>query len=151
MRKRYTIAKHILKSHYAGELSEQRKKMATSKVTQEQVDEQMEIIIPDIDPDLMRKYVAYSRRNIFPIMEEEAREHLVKFYMDLRKMGEGKDAPVPVTARQLEALVRLAEASARVRLSNVVTMDDAKRTTKIVYSCMKQVGVDPSTELSMLM
>ncbi|MCC7576183.1 MAG: minichromosome maintenance protein MCM [Methanomethylovorans sp.] len=139
------IAKHILKSHYAGELSEQRKKLSTSKITQEQVDEQMEVIIPDIDPDLMRKYVAYSRRNIFPVMEEEARDHLVKFYMDLRKMGEGKDAPVPVTARQLEALVRLAEASARVRLSNVVNMDDARRTTKIVYSCMKQVGVDPST------
>jgi replicative DNA helicase Mcm len=139
------IARHILKSHYAGELSEQRKKMPTSKVTQEQVDEQMEIVIPDIDPDLMRKYVAYSRRNIFPVMEEEARDHLVKFYMDLRKMGEGKDSPVPVTARQLEALVRLAEASARVRLSSIVNMDDARRTTKIVYSCMKQVGVDPST------
>jgi replicative DNA helicase Mcm len=65
--------------------------------------------------------------------------------MDLRKMGDGKDAPVPVTARQLEALVRLAEASARLRLSNVATMDDAKRTTRIVYACLRQVGVDPDT------
>ncbi|MDY0387637.1 MAG: minichromosome maintenance protein MCM [Methanolobus sp.] len=139
------IAKHILKSHYAGELFEQRKNMPSSKVTQEQVDDHMEVIKPVIDADMLRKYVAYARRNIFPIMEEDAREHLVKFYMDLRKMGDGKDAPVSVTARQLEALVRLAEASARLRLSNVATMEDAKRTTKIVYSCMRQVGVDPDT------
>ena len=139
------IAKHILKSHYAGELSEQRKNMPSSTVTQEQVDDHMQIIKPVIDADMLRKYVAYARRNIFPVMEKDAREHLVKFYMDLRKMGDGKDAPVSVTARQLEALVRLAEASARLRLSNVATMEDAKRTTKIVYSCMRQVGVDPDT------
>ncbi len=139
------IAKHILKSHYAGELSEQRKNLPASTITQEQVDDHMEVIRPAIEADLLRKYVAYSRRNIFPVMEDEAREHLVKFYMDLRKMGDGKDAPVPVTARQLEALVRLAEASARLRLSNVATLEDAKRTTRIVYSCLRQVGVDPDT------
>ncbi|TGC11407.1 minichromosome maintenance protein MCM [Methanolobus halotolerans] len=139
------IANHILKSHYAGELSEQRKNILSSAITQEQVDEHMEVVKPDIDPDVMRKYVAYSRRNIYPVMENDAREHLIKFYMDLRKMGEGKDSPVPVTARQLEALVRLAEASARLRLSNVATIDDAKRTTRIVYSCLKQVGIDPDT------
>ncbi|MDP2217982.1 MAG: minichromosome maintenance protein MCM [Methanolobus sp.] len=139
------IAKHILKAHYAGELSEQRRNIPSSKVTQELVDEHMEVVKPDIDPELMRKYVAYSRRHIYPIMEEAAREHLVKFYMDLRKMGEGKDSPVPITARQLEALVRLAEARARVRLSNVATLDDAKKTTRMVYSCLKQVGVDPDT------
>ena len=105
----------------------------------------MEVILPVIDNELMRKYVAYSRRNIFPIMEEDAKEHLINFYLDLRKQGEGKDSPVPVTARQLEALVRLAEASARIRLSNVVTIDDAKRTTRISMSCMKQIGVDPDT------
>jgi replicative DNA helicase Mcm len=139
------IANHILKSHYAGELSEQRKNLSTSEITQEQVDKQMDVVTPDIETDFLRKYVAYARRNIFPIMEDEARDHLVKFYMDMRKLGDGKDAPVPVTARQLEALVRLAEASARLRLSNVATIDDAKRTTRIVYSCLKQVGVDPDT------
>lgn len=139
------IANHILKSHYAGELSEQRQNMPNSLVTQEEINKHMEIIIPEIEPDLMRKYVAYSRRNIFPVMDKEARDHLVNFYMSLRKMGEGKDAPVPVTARQLEALVRLAEASARVRLSDIATIEDAKLTTKIVHDCMKQVGVDPST------
>jgi replicative DNA helicase Mcm len=139
------VAKHILKSHYAGELSEQRKNVSTSNVTQEQINEHMSVITPDIDTDFLRKYIAYARRNIFPVMENEAKDHLIKFYMDMRRLGDGKDAPVPVTARQLEALVRLAEASARLRLSNVATIEDAKRTTRIVYSCLKQVGVDPNT------
>jgi replicative DNA helicase Mcm len=107
------IAQHILKAHHAGEMSEQRINIPTTEITQEDVDSRMEIILPKIDPDIMRKYVAYARKNIYPIMEKEAHEHLLDFYMDLRKMGEGKDAPVPVTARQLEALVRLSEASAR--------------------------------------
>ncbi|AKB84627.1 minichromosome maintenance protein MCM [Methanococcoides methylutens] len=139
------IANHILKSHYAGELSEQRQKLPTSTVSEEDVESHMEVILPTIDNDLMRKYVAYARRKVFPIMEDEAREHIINYYLDLRRQGEGKDAPVPVTARQLEALVRLAEASARIRLSNVVTLDDAKRTTRISMACMRQVGVDPDT------
>ena len=139
------IAQHILKAHHAGEMSEQRINVPHTEITQEDVDSKMEIILPKIDPDIMRKYVAYARKNIYPIMEKEAHEHLLDFYMDLRKMGEGKDAPVPVTARQLEALVRLSEASARVRLSNIATIDDARRTTQIVHSCLKQVGVDPDT------
>ncbi len=139
------IAKHILKSHFAGEMSEHKRKLVGSLITDSDVHTQMEPILPPIDPELMRKYVAYSRKKIFPIMDENARQHLIDFYLDLRKMGETKDAPVPVTARQLEALVRLAEASARLRLSNTVSLEDAKRTTTTVFSCLKQVGVDPDT------
>ena len=139
------IAQHILRSHFAGELSEQLLNLPTSEITQEFVDKQMEVIMPEIDPDILRKYVAYARKNIFPVMTDDARDHLVKFYMGLRKKGEGKDSPVPVTARQLEALVRLAEASARIRLCNTVTLEDANRTTQIVHSCLKQIGVDPDT------
>ncbi len=139
------IAEHILKSHYAGELLEQRENLSTSAVTQENVDKHMKVIEPIYDKELMKKYVAYARRNVFPIMEDEAKQHLIDFYLDLRRRGEGKDSPVPVTARQLEALVRLAEASARIRLSNQVTMEDAKRTTRISIACMKQVGIDPDT------
>jgi replicative DNA helicase Mcm len=139
------IANHILKSHYAGELYEQWDKLSTSTITQEKVASQQKVILPEIETELLRKYVAYARRMVYPIMEEEARQHLVDFYLDLRKMGENKDSPVPVTARQLEALVRLAESSARIRLSNTVTLEDAKRTTKISLACMKQVGVDPDT------
>jgi replicative DNA helicase Mcm len=139
------IANHILQSHYAGELFEQRQKLPGSHITEDFVDAEMEVIEPVIDPEIMRKYVAYARKNVFPVMEGNARSRLIGFYTDLRKTGEGKDTPVPVTARQLEALVRLSEASARARLSNIVTLDDAERTIRIVMNCLKNVGVDPDT------
>ncbi|MDD3043142.1 MAG: LAGLIDADG family homing endonuclease [Methanosarcinaceae archaeon] len=139
------IANHILQSHYAGELFEQREKLPGSEVSEEFVDAELVAIEPAIDAEIMRKYVAYARKNVYPVMEEDAKQHMIEFYTGLRKSGEGKNSPVPVTARQLEALVRLSEASARVRLSNIVTLDDAKRTTRIVLSCMKNVGVDPET------
>ena len=139
------IATHIVNAHRAGEMSEQRINLPTSTVTANQVDVKMGVILPEIDPDIMRKYIAYARKNVYPILENNAHSHLIDFYMSLRKMGEGTNSPVPVTARQLEALVRLTEASARVRLSNVATIDDAIRTTRIVYSSLKQVGIDPDT------
>ena len=141
------IATHVVQTHYAGELIQNKNNNAASEITQEYINKQMVNILPEIEPDLLRKYVAYARRNVYPIMDEDARAHLVDFYTSLRKQGEGKNTPVPVTARQLEALVRLAESSARVRLSSRVTMEDAKRTTEITMECLKNVGIDPSTGL----
>jgi len=139
------IANHILQSHYAGELFEQRQKLPGSHITEDFVEAELEVIEPVIAAEIMRKYVAYARKNVYPVMEEDARTHLINFYTDLRKTGEGKNTPVPVTARQLEALVRLSEASARIRLSNIVTLEDAKRTIRITMNCLKNVGVDPET------
>jgi replicative DNA helicase Mcm len=78
-------------------------------------------------------------------MTEEARSAIEEFYVDLRSRGEGEDAPVPVTARKLEALVRLAEASARVRLSDTVEQADADRVIDIVRKSLEDVGMDPET------
>lgn len=139
------IASHIIQTHYAGELLQNKNNVINSKITQESIDENMSSINPEINPELMRKYVAYAKKNIYPIMTKEARDYLIDFYTTLRKLGEGKDTPVPSTARQLEALVRIAEASARVELRNVITLEDAERTTRITIECLKQVGIDPTT------
>ena len=139
------IANHIIQSHYAGELFEQREKLPSSHITEDFVEAELEVIEPTIQPEIMRKYVAHARKNVFPVMEGDARDRLINFYTELRKTGESKDTPVPVTARQLEALVRLSEASARIRLSNIVTLEDAERTIKIVMNCLKNVGMDPDT------
>jgi replicative DNA helicase Mcm len=89
--------------------------------------------------------VAYTRKTIFPTLTEEAKEYFGKYYVGLRTQGQDSNKPVPVTARQLEALIRLGEASARLRLSNKVTLEDAKRVIKILEACLKKVGVDPDT------
>ncbi|WP_380681722.1 LAGLIDADG family homing endonuclease [Salinigranum sp. GCM10025319] len=139
------LADHILQTNYAGELNTQRTRMTNSNFTQEEVDAATEEVEPAIDPDLLRKYIAHAKRNCYPTMTEEARAAIREFYVDLRARGADEDAPVPVTARKLEALVRLAEASARVRLSDTVEAQDAERVIEIVRSCLEAIGVDPET------
>ncbi|MFB3763987.1 MAG: minichromosome maintenance protein MCM [Methanotrichaceae archaeon] len=137
------IAEHILKSNYAGELSTQID--WNPDITQEDIDSAMVIIEPEIDPDMLRKYVAYARKNIFPTLTDEVRERLKSYYVGLRSQGQDTNKPVPVTARQLEALVRLGEASARLRMSNTVMREDAERAIRIFLVCMQKVGIDPDT------
>ena len=98
-----------------------------------------------IEPELMRKYIAYARKSVQPTLTKEAAEVLQDFYVTMRSGAIDEESPVPITARQLEALVRLAEASARIRLSNEVLKEYAQRAIKLQEDCMKQVGYDPDT------
>ncbi|USZ66993.1 helix-turn-helix domain-containing protein [Halorussus salilacus] len=139
------LAEHILQTNYAGQLNTQRTEMSAPNISEEEVRSQTEEVAPAIDADLLRKYIAYAKRNCFPTMTDEAMATIEDFYVDLRSKGVDEDAPVPVTARQLEALVRLAEASARVRLSDEVEVGDAERAVDITRSCLQDIGVDPET------
>ncbi|WP_234402823.1 LAGLIDADG family homing endonuclease [Halarchaeum acidiphilum] len=139
------LAEHILQTNYAGELHTQREHLASANYTEDEVAAQTDEVAPEIDAELLRKYIAYARRNVYPAMSDEARAAIEDFYVDLRAEGADEDAPVPVTARKLEALVRLAEASARVRLSDTVEERDAERVIAIVRSCLEAIGVDPET------
>jgi replicative DNA helicase Mcm len=138
------IADHILKAHGIGELIEQHKKSPIEGVNDEYIAEQLKPVTPEIEPSLFRKYVAYAKRTCFPILSQEAKETLIAYYMNLRDIADSSK-PVPVTARQLEALVRLAEASARVRLSRKIEKSDAERVVHIVDTCLRQVAYDAKT------
>jgi replicative DNA helicase Mcm len=137
------IAEHILKSNYAGELATQIS--WNPEISQQDVDEATVIIKPEIEPELLRKYVAYARKNIFPKLNEDVRERLRGYYVSLRSQGGDSSKPVPVTARQLEGLVRLSEASARLRLSDKIELDDAERAIRIAHACLQKIGIDPET------
>jgi replicative DNA helicase Mcm len=105
-----------------------------------------------IDLDLLRKYISYSKNNIKPVLSEGAKEEIKKFYVDLRNnpsspmASEQEIKPIPVTPRQLEAIVRLAEASARVKLSKTITKHDAKLAISLLKYCLTQVGFDEETQ-----
>lgn len=101
----------------------------------------------EIDPELLRKYIAYARKEVHPKLTKEAIVVLQEFYVGMRGGVDGEeDAPVPITARQLEALVRLSEANARIRLGDEVTDYDAKRAISLQQKCLKQVGYDPESD-----
>ncbi len=105
-------------------------------------------IKPEIPIDLFKKYIAYVRQKIHPKLTQGAVDEIREFYVTLRNSGTTGDEgirPIPISARQLEALVRLAEGSARVRLSRKVTRSDAKKAISILRYCLMQVGFDYET------
>ena len=99
----------------------------------------------EIEPDLLRKYIAYARKNINPKLTNDANKVLEDFYVSMRSSVEDENSPVPITARQLEAIIRLAEASAKIRLKEHVDADDAEKAVKLQKACLKEVGYDPET------
>jgi len=139
------ISHHILNTHQAGELRQQQENGNVS-VSSILLEEAERSITPEISPELFKKYVAYAKKHIFPVMSSDAKEHIHSFFMSLRRAGaDSKTKSVPITPRQEEAIIRLAESSARVRLSNEVTLEDANRATKLMLNCLKTVGLDPQT------
>ncbi len=136
------LATHILRTHKAGEVSENILRSKKSKHTKEEQDGLMKNIMPIFTPEFVRKYVAYAKRNVFPVMTDDASEVLKNYYVDFRSASEDS---VPFTPRQLEAFVRLSEASARVRLSEEVTVKDAKRAISIIDQYLRRVGMDRET------
>lgn len=138
------IGEHILKAHGVGELIAHHNNTPIEGVDDDYINRELEPVIPDIEPALFRKYIAYSKRNCFPLLSDQAKERLIQYYLDLRNLADS-NKPVPITARQLEAMVRLAEAHARIRLSGTIEFSDAEEVVKIVDTCLRQVAYDAKT------
>ncbi|XP_024028712.1 probable DNA helicase MCM8 [Morus notabilis] len=90
---------------------------------------------------LLRKYIAYARTFVFPRMSKLAAEILQKFYLQLRDRSTSADG-TPITARQLESLVRLAEARARLDLREEITVQDAMDVVEIMRESLYDKYVD---------
>lgn len=99
---------------------------------------------PPIAPDLFRKYVSYAK-NIKPVLTKEALERLKEFYLAMRSASETEGTPIAITARQLESLVRAAEARARVALRKEVLAEDAETAIAIMKRSLEEVGIDVSS------
>ena len=97
-----------------------------------------------IDAELMRKYISYSK-TIKPRLSKAALKHLSEFYLAMRSASETEGSPVAITARQLESLVRIAEARARVALRKEVSGEDAEAAIAIMKRSLEEVGIDLSS------
>ncbi len=95
-------------------------------------------------PEFLRKYISYAKR-IAPTLTPEAMKELQDFYLKMRAKGGTKQVAVAITPRQLEALVRLAEARARAFLHDHVSVEDAKSAIRLVNVSMGDVGIDVTT------
>ncbi|CAI8614550.1 unnamed protein product [Vicia faba] len=90
---------------------------------------------------LLRKYIAYARSFVFPRMSKPAADIIQKFYLKLRDHNVSADG-TPITARQLESLVRLAEARARLDLRVEITTQDAMDAVEIMKESLYDKYVD---------
>jgi len=98
-----------------------------------------------IQPSLLRKYISYAK-NIKPQLTEQALQRLKDFYLEMRLAGgESGESPIAITARQLESLVRLSEARARVALRKEILVEDAEAAISIMRKSLGEVGVDVAT------
>lgn len=98
----------------------------------------------NLDMNTLRDYIAYARRFIQPKLAEEAAQALVQAYVDMRKVGSTKGA-VSAYPRQLESLIRLAEAHAKMRFSNFVEIVDVEEAKRLHREALKQAATDPKT------
>ncbi len=97
---------------------------------------------PAIDIDLFSKYLAFSKQ-VEPVLTPDAIDIIRSYYMDMRKVE--SEGMITVTPRQLEGLVRLATARARLLLKDRVEAEDANRAIYLVDQMMRTAGVDVNT------
>ncbi|MGV8168660.1 MAG: minichromosome maintenance protein MCM [Candidatus Nanoarchaeia archaeon] len=99
------------------------------------------------DTTQIKKYVGYAKQMVFPKLTEPALNEIKNYFVSMRNSGnpEDKVQSIPISARQLEGMIRLAEASARTRLSQTVTKKDAQRAIDLLHHCLSLIGMDTET------
>jgi len=95
-----------------------------------------------IDVDILTKYLSYAKRSE-PNLTQEAEEKILEYYMKMRNVE--SEGMITVTPRQLEGLVRLATARARLLMKTQVDAEDAERAIFLIQSMLEDAGVDVNT------
>ena len=95
-----------------------------------------------IDVDILTKYLAYAKR-ISPILTKEAEEKILDYYLEMRNVD--SEEMITVTPRQLEGIIRLSTARARLLMKDKVEEEDAERAIYLIQSMLQDAGVDVNT------
>ena len=117
------IADKMLDNHYQGQLNKTRT-----------------IVPTGITKEFVRKYIAVARK-VEPILTPETMKILKENYREIRGKGRAHKTTA-ITPRQLDAMIRLSEASARVRLSTTISEEDAKRAVCMIANYLNKMSVD---------
>src|SRR6476660_3693060 len=95
-----------------------------------------------IDVDILTKYLSYAKR-IEPVITTGAIDMIRNYYMKMRNVE--SEGMITVTPRQLEGLVRLSTARARLLLRDRVEVEDAERAIYLVQRMLETAGIDVNT------
>merc|ERR1712173_504488 len=94
--------------------------------------------------DILRDYIKYAKQSFAPVLSDSAGQQLIENYVEMRKIGAGR-GQITAYPRQLESLIRLAEAHARMRFSNTVELMDVEEAARLHREALKQSATDPLT------
>jgi len=94
--------------------------------------------------DILRDYIKYAKQTFAPVLSDSAGQQLIENYVEMRKIGAGR-GQITAYPRQLESLIRLAEAHARMRFSNTVELIDVEEAARLHREALKQSATDPLT------
>ncbi|KAI5301144.1 hypothetical protein KEM56_001928 [Ascosphaera pollenicola] len=100
--------------------------------------------------EFLTSYITYAKTNVQPRLTPAAGKALSDAYVAMRKLGDdirSADRRITATTRQLESMIRLSEAHARMRLSEEVTMADVEESVRLIRSALKQAATDVRTGL----
>ncbi|KAH7119085.1 MCM2/3/5 family-domain-containing protein [Dendryphion nanum] len=100
--------------------------------------------------EFLTSYISYAREHIQPKITDAASRALVDAYVAMRNLGadiRAQERRITATTRQLESMIRLSEAHAKMRLSEEVTEDDVLEAVRLIKSALKQAATDARTGL----
>ena len=100
-----------------------------------------------VDRTILTEYISYAKKNCFPQLLDNAVRKLVNGYVEMRQLGSmgGGRKTISATTRQLESLIRLSEAHAKVRLSDTADESDVAEALRLMHVATQKSAIDPRT------
>ncbi|KAI1335633.1 cell division control protein 54 [Xylariaceae sp. FL0016] len=102
--------------------------------------------------EFLTLYISYARAHVHPTLSQDASQALVEAYVKMRKLGQdvrSAEKRITATTRQLESMIRLAEAHAKMRLSPTVTKADVLEAERLIQSALKTAATDAQGRIDM--
>lgn len=100
--------------------------------------------------EFLTLYISHARTNIHPTLTQPAANALTEAYVAMRSLGnsiQASDRRITATTRQLESMIRLSEAHAKMRLSQTVEESDVNEAVRLIKSAIKASATDARTGL----
>ncbi|KAH9586290.1 MCM protein [Trypanosoma melophagium] len=101
---------------------------------------------PYMPPRILSQYIALARETVHPRLTEASHKQLATSYVEMRR-ARGGTRTVSATLRQLESMIRLAEARCKMRFGASVSVEDVREAKWLISAALKEAATDPQTGL----